>query len=99
MGPPRSPIDTPPPVDSDKLVHVMKWTTLLLAAAIAAPAQVRIVIEKPMAPPEWAMLERELLRANSLAMDRFAERYLDDRGYLLHTPRWGTNIGSVFFHI
>ncbi len=68
----------------------MKWTTLLLAAAMAAPAQVRIVIDKPMAPPEWALLERELLRANSLAMDRFAERYLDDRGYLLHTPRWGT---------
>jgi hypothetical protein len=68
----------------------MKWTTLVLAAAIAAPAQVRIVIDKPMAPPEWALLERELLRANSVAMDRFAERYLDSRGYLLHTPRWGT---------
>jgi hypothetical protein len=68
----------------------MKWTTLLLAVAMAAPAQVRIVIDKPMEPPEWALLERELLRANSLAMDRFAERYLDERGYLLHTPRWGT---------
>src|SRR3954462_9707178 len=68
----------------------MKWTTLLLAAVIAAPAQVRIVIDKPMAPPEWALLERALLRANSLAMDRFADRYLDERGYLLHTPRWGT---------
>ena len=68
----------------------MKWTTLLLTAAIAAPAQVRVVVDKPMSPPEWALLERELLRANSLAMDRFAERYLDDRGYLLHTPRWGT---------
>ena len=43
-----------------------------------------------MAPPEWALLERELLRANSLAMDRFADAYLDERGYLLHTPRWGT---------
>ena len=68
----------------------MKWTTLLLTAALAAPAQVRVVIDKPATPPEWALLERELLRANSLAMDRFAERYLDDRGYLLHTPRWGT---------
>ena len=68
----------------------MKWTTLLLTAAMAASAQVRIVIDKPMAPPEWALLERELLRANSLAMDRFAERYLDERGYLLHVPRWGT---------
>lgn len=78
------------PLDSDKLVHVMKWTTIILTAAIVAPAQVRVVVDKPMSPPEWALLERELLRANSLAMDRFAERYLDDRGYLLHTPRWGT---------
>ena len=68
----------------------MKWIILLLNAAMAASAQVRIVVDKPMAVPEWALLERELLRANSLAMDRFAERYLDDRGYLLHTPRWGT---------
>ena len=68
----------------------MKWTILLLTTALAAPAQVRVVIDKPATPPEWALLERELLRANSLAMDRFAERYLDDRGYLLHTPRWGT---------
>lgn len=80
---------SPLPLDSDKL-FVVKWTTLLVVAAMAAPAQVRIVLDKPMAPPEWALLERELLRANSLAMDRFAERYLDDRGYLLHTPRWGT---------
>ena len=43
-----------------------------------------------MAPPEWALLERELLRANSAACDRFAAKYLDERGYLLHTPRWGT---------
>jgi hypothetical protein len=77
-------------LDSDKLVLVMKWTILLLIAALSAKAQARIVIDKPMAPPEWALLERELLRANSLAMDRFAMRYLDDRGYLLHTPRWGT---------
>jgi hypothetical protein len=78
------------PPDSDKLVDFMKWIILLLTAAMAAPAQVRVVIDKPATPPEWALLERELQRANSLAMDRFAERYLDDRGYLLHTPRWGT---------
>jgi hypothetical protein len=43
-----------------------------------------------MAPPEWALLERELLSANSKAADRFAAKYLDERGYLLHTMRWGT---------
>ena len=43
-----------------------------------------------MAAPTWAMLERELLRFNSEAVERFARKYLDERGYLLHTPRWGT---------
>jgi hypothetical protein len=56
--------------------------------AIALLAVLRI--ETPMPPPAWALLEREVLRANSLACDRFARKYLDSRGYLLHTPRWGT---------
>ncbi|NWG14460.1 MAG: hypothetical protein HXY20_13095 [Acidobacteria bacterium] len=43
-----------------------------------------------MPPPAWALLERELLRFNSEACERFAEKYLDERGYLLHTIRWGT---------
>jgi len=37
-----------------------------------------------------AFLERELLRFNSEACERFAQKYIDERGYLLHTPRWGT---------
>jgi len=49
-----------------------------------------IVLKSPMRPPAWALMERELLRLNSLACERFAQKYLDDRGYLLHTPRWGT---------
>ena len=49
-----------------------------------------IVVDTPMHPPEWALLERALLQANSEAVEAFAARYLDDRGYLLHTPRWGT---------
>jgi len=53
-------------------------------------AQVTVVVNTPMSPPAWALMERELLRLNSLACERFAERYLDERGYLLHTPRWGT---------
>jgi hypothetical protein len=49
-----------------------------------------IIIDTPMAPPAWALLERQLLSANSKAADRFAAKYVDERGYLLHTPRWGT---------
>jgi hypothetical protein len=61
----------------------------VIAAGLAAP-DAAIVIETPMTPPRWALLERELLRANSEAVEFFADRYIDDRGYLLHTPRWGT---------
>ncbi len=41
-----------------------------------------IVIKTPMAPPQWALLERELLRANSRAAEQFYARYVDERGYL-----------------
>ncbi|MBZ2178306.1 MAG: hypothetical protein K7J47_11430 [Acidobacteria bacterium] len=47
-------------------------------------------MNKTTSPPAWALLERELLKQSSLACDRFANKYLDARGYLLHTPRWGT---------
>ncbi len=51
---------------------------------------VSVAIDTPMEPPEWALMERALLDDNSNAVEAFAERYLDERGYLLHTPRWGT---------
>jgi hypothetical protein len=63
---------------------------LLAASATLAFAQPTVRIETPMAPPAWALLERELLRANSAACERFAAKYVDERGYLAHTPRWGT---------
>jgi hypothetical protein len=43
-----------------------------------------------MPPPAWAVLERQLLRFTSEACERFAAKYVDERGYLLHTIRWGT---------
>lgn len=43
-----------------------------------------------MPPPAWALMERALLKANSNAARAFFQRYVDDRGYLLHTRRWGT---------
>jgi hypothetical protein len=62
----------------------------LTAGSIAVNAQPSLNISSPMAPPEWALLERQLLKANSKAAERFAGKYVDERGYLLHTPRWGT---------
>ncbi len=43
-----------------------------------------------MAAPEWAVLERQVLKAGADGADVFAAKYLDARGYLQHVPRWGT---------
>ena len=56
----------------------------------AASAEPAIHVDSAMPPPGWALMERALLDANSRAVEEFAEQYLDERGYLLHTPRWGT---------
>ena len=50
-------------------------------------------IDTPTAPPAWALLERELIRAQSLACETFFNRYFDERGYLMCVPRWGGNDG------
>ncbi len=63
---------------------------LALLCAASALSQPAVVVDSPMAPPDWALLEQQLLRANSDAVEAFADRYIDERGYLLHTIRWGT---------
>jgi len=70
----------------------LRLLATLLACSLTpgARAEVALTVKTPMAPPAWALLERELLRYNSLASERFAEKYVDEKGYLLHTIRWGT---------
>lgn len=62
----------------------------LVLTGLSQASDATLLIDTPMQVPAWALLERELLRANSQACERFAAKYLDERGYLLHTPRWGT---------
>ncbi len=50
-------------------------------------------VRTPMAPPEWALLERLLLESHTEACRRFFERYFDSRGYLLCVERWGGDDG------
>ena len=71
---------------------IVRYASLTLIAARFAvhAAEPVVTVSTPMPPPEWALLERQLLKANSKAAERFAEKYVDERGYLLHTPRWGT---------
>jgi hypothetical protein len=59
--------------------------------ASAAPAA--FTVATPMVAPEWALLQRELLKANEEACEAFFARYFDDRGYLLAVERWGANDG------
>lgn len=68
----------------------MKLFSLLLFAAATLAAQPGLRVDTPMTPPDWALMERALLDANSDAVEAFADKYIDERGYLAHTPRWGT---------
>lgn len=68
----------------------LAFLPLLVGCIAAHAAEPSVTIATPMAPPPWALLERQLLAANSKAAEKFAAKYLDERGYLLHTPRWGT---------
>ncbi len=52
-----------------------------------------IAINTPMPPPHWALLERELLRAQADGCREFFDHYFDARGYLLCVPRWGGDDG------
>jgi hypothetical protein len=50
-------------------------------------------ITTPQAPPTWALLERQLLAAQTQACELFYARYFDERGYLLCVPRWSGDDG------
>lgn len=67
----------------------MRCVPFLMLLAASLPAA-ELIIQKPMSPPAWALLERQLLAANAGAAQKFHDKYMDERGYVLHTPRWGT---------
>ena len=74
---------------SARQAGLMAVMALCLGASLHAN-DLTIVIDNPMAPPAWALMERQLLEANSEAVEIFADKYIDERGYLLHTMRWGS---------
>ena len=53
-----------------------------------------IVVKSPLKPPFWALLERNLIDAQTQACQRIFSKYFDERGYLMCMPRWGGNDGS-----
>ena len=68
------------------------YATLLPMKLSAAETVVKIAT--PMAPPEWALLEREVLRAHTAACIKFYKRYFNPaNGWLEIIERWGGNDG------
>ncbi|PHY18075.1 hypothetical protein [Caulobacter sp. BP25] len=74
---------------------ILVGASALAFAALAREAKAAPIpmVATPMAPPEWALLQRELLKANEEACAAFFDRYFDDRGYLRAVARWGANDG------
>jgi len=70
------------------------YCCLLIVALIKnVSCDTTIKVNTEMAPPNWALLERELLQANAEACQEFFEKYFDERGYLLCVERWGGDDG------
>jgi hypothetical protein len=74
-----------------KLASYSLWIVLLCAAPVAA--DIIVDVKQPMAPPYWALLERQLIEAHTPACREFYDRYFDSRGYLLCVERWGGDDG------
>src|SRR5262245_12784238 len=75
------------------LVELLTSLVLLCLSGPAGAEEVVLSVRTPMSPSTWALLERELLRANAAACREFYERYFDERGYLLCVERWGGDDG------
>ncbi len=68
--------------------------TMAAALPPAALAESVFTIASPMDPPEWALLERELLRQHTAACVKFFRRYFNQaNGWLETTVRWGGDDG------
>lgn len=77
---------------TSKLLGVVCVLSAVLSLELCTSAAT-ISIDTPMAPPSWALLQRELLRANTEACEEFFAKYFDQRAYLLCVERWGGDDG------
>jgi hypothetical protein len=66
---------------------------VLVGAPLAAAPPAVVLVDDPMPPPRWAVLERRILAANVPACREFFRKYYDERGYLQAFIRWGANDG------
>jgi hypothetical protein len=77
--------------------NALAWAILVLVEVMSQDsvfaAETTITVDTPMPPPYWALMERELLRQNALAVREFFDKYFDERGWLLCVERWGGDDG------
>jgi len=76
-----------------RLEHLTLTVVILTCSTFAVADEPALNVDTPMPPPNWAVLERELLRANADACEEFFAKYFDERGYLLCVERWGGDDG------
>ncbi len=73
------------------IVAALSFLPLSYSASVADHPVINVTT--PMPPPGWAVLERELLRANAVACREYYAKYFDERGFLLCVERWGGDDG------
>ena len=76
-----------------RLTALVVFLLVLTGSPATSAAQNVVTVTRPMSPPAWALLERELLRANAAACREYFGRYFDERGFLLCVERWGGDDG------
>lgn len=83
----------PLPSATNETMTIPRLLCCLLLFPATAFAQPSLSIDTPVAPPAWALLQHQVLRANAEACDEFYQRYFDSRGYLECVERWGGDDG------
>ncbi len=86
------PLPVPLPVGTAALAVPVLLLTLLLTLA-AQTAQAQLHAQVTTSPPTWALLQRQLIHANTEACEEFFQQYFDQRGFLLCVERWGGDDG------
>ncbi|HTI51473.1 MAG TPA: hypothetical protein VL475_10995 [Planctomycetaceae bacterium] len=72
---------------------VLLGLSVFVSLTTARAAGPMVSVDTALPPPNWALLERELLRQNAAACREFFEKYFDERGWLLCVERWGGDDG------
>src|SRR5688572_29942147 len=74
--------------------RLMRPRRLLVVLALSLTGRAdTIAIDTPLAPPEWAYLQRALLKESTDAAVEFAAKFTDTRGHFRGLERWGGNDG------